>query len=89
MGVTDSGTGMDGETLEKAFDPFYTTKGMGKGSGLGLSMVCGFARQSGGTAIVESAIDRGTSISLLFPRTDEELIHLDVAPVRTAPANGF
>ena len=83
--VTDSGTGMDGETLEKAFDPFYTTKGMGKGSGLGLSMVYGFARQSGGTAIVESAIGRGTSISLLFPRTDEEMIHLDAAPIRTAP----
>lgn len=68
--VTDFGTGMDQETLEKAFDPFYTTKGMGKGSGLGLSMVYGFARQSGGTAIMESAVDQGTSISLLFPRSD-------------------
>ena len=66
--VSDTGTGMDPETLEKAFDPFYTTKGMGKGSGLGLSMVYGFARQSKGTAIVESVPGAGTSITLLFPR---------------------
>ena len=66
--VSDSGAGMDPETLEKAFDPFYTTKGMGKGSGLGLSMVYGFARQSKGTAIVESVPNEGTSITLLFPR---------------------
>jgi CheY-like chemotaxis protein len=83
--VADSGTGMDRETLEKAFDPFYTTKGMGKGSGLGLSMVYGFARQSGGTEIVESAIGQGTSISLLFPRTDEVLTVHEAKPLPTAP----
>lgn len=71
--VIDSGTGMDSETLEKAFDPFYTTKGLGKGSGLGLSMVYGFARQSGGTATVESVAGRGTSITLLFPRSVDDL----------------
>lgn len=61
---------MDRETLSKAFEPFFTTKDMGKGSGLGLSMVYGFARQSGGHAIIESAPGRGTSISLYFPRDD-------------------
>ena len=71
--VSDSGTGMDAETLEKAFDPFYTTKGLGKGSGLGLSMVYGFARQSGGTAMVESVPGHGTTITLLFPRSEDEL----------------
>lgn len=71
--VGDSGTGMDTETLEKAFDPFYTTKGMGKGSGLGLSMVYGFARQSGGTATVESVEGQGTTITLLFPRSEDDI----------------
>lgn len=71
--VSDSGTGMDTETLEKAFDPFYTTKGMGKGSGLGLSMVYGFARQSGGTATVQSLSGHGTSITLLFPRSEADI----------------
>ncbi|MGB0629099.1 MAG: PAS domain S-box protein [Alphaproteobacteria bacterium] len=71
--VSDTGTGMDAETLEKAFDPFYTTKGMGKGSGLGLSMVYGFARQSKGTAVVESLPGEGTSITLLFPRESGDI----------------
>jgi PAS domain S-box-containing protein len=66
--VTDTGTGMDRDTLSKAFEPFFTTKGLGKGSGLGLSMVYGFARQSGGHTLIESAPGRGTSISLYFPR---------------------
>lgn len=66
--VSDTGFGMDTKTLEQAFDPFFTTKGMGKGSGLGLSMVYGFARQSGGHAIIESVPDSGTSITMFFPR---------------------
>lgn len=87
--VSDSGTGMDAETLEKAFDPFYTTKGMGKGSGLGLSMVYGFARQSGGTATVESAPGRGTAITLLFPRSDEEqAVHQIIKPERAPEGAG-
>jgi PAS domain S-box-containing protein len=84
--VTDFGTGMDPETLQKAFDPFYTTKGMGKGSGLGLSMVYGFARQSGGTAIVESAAGQGTSITLLFPRSEDIVTTIDVNTSTPAPA---
>ena len=83
--VSDSGTGMDTETLEKAFDPFYTTKGMGKGSGLGLSMVYGFARQSGGTANVESVAGRGTSITLLFPRSEDDVEIRETAKPEPAP----
>ena len=83
--VSDSGTGMDTETLEKAFDPFYTTKGMGKGSGLGLSMVYGFARQSGGTATVESVAGRGTTITLFFPRSEAELTTRESLVVEEAP----
>lgn len=83
--VSDSGTGMDTETLEKAFDPFYTTKGMGKGSGLGLSMVYGFARQSGGTATVKSVSGHGTSITLLFPRSEGDIAVREDISTEPAP----
>lgn len=74
--VSDTGTGMDATTIEKAFDPFFTTKESGKGSGLGLSMVYGFMRQSGGHVTIDSAADLGTAITLYFPRDEGE------APVR-------
>lgn len=65
--VEDNGSGMDEEALQKAFDPFFTTKAVGKGSGLGLSMVFGFARQTGGNVTVESELGKGTKIRLYFP----------------------
>ena len=65
--VTDTGCGMSDETLRQAVEPFYTTKPVGEGSGLGLSMVYGFARQSGGQLILDSAIGKGTTVRLLFP----------------------
>jgi len=67
VSVTDSGAGMSAETLSRAVEPFYTTKAPGKGSGLGLSMVYGFARQSGGSLMIESAPGQGTSVSLWLP----------------------
>jgi PAS domain S-box-containing protein len=66
--VTDTGTGMSATVVEKAFDPFFTTKAIGQGTGLGLSMVDGFARQTGGRAIITSAPGRGTTVSLWLPR---------------------
>lgn len=69
VSVADTGTGMSEEVLAKAFEPFFTTKGEGKGSGLGLSMVLGVARQSGGDARITSRVGHGTSIEVYLPRT--------------------
>jgi signal transduction histidine kinase len=65
--VSDTGAGMSQETMRRAFEPFFTTKPEGRGTGLGLSMVYGFARQAGGEVSIESALDRGTTITLLLP----------------------
>ncbi len=65
--VTDFGTGMDEQTRVRAFEPFFTTKDAGRGTGLGLSMVYRFARQSGGDAVIASTPGKGTSVSLLLP----------------------
>lgn len=67
VSVEDTGTGMSPEVVEKAFEPFFTTKDIGQGSGLGLSMVQGFAVQSGGHVKIHSALGTGTNISMFFP----------------------
>lgn len=68
IAVTDTGTGMTPEVRAKAFEPFFSTKGIGKGTGLGLSQIYGFTQQSGGTAEIESKLGEGTAVSLLLPR---------------------
>jgi signal transduction histidine kinase/CheY-like chemotaxis protein len=79
VSVTDSGSGMSPETIARAFDPFFTTKPMGQGTGLGLSMVYGFVRQSGGQVRAYSEIGRGTTMCLYLPR---HLGGVDAASVR-------
>ncbi|QIQ70522.1 Blue-light-activated protein [Pseudomonas coronafaciens] len=68
--VTDTGTGMTPEVMAKAFDPFFTTKPIGQGTGLGLSMIYGFANQSGGQVRIQSEVGKGTSIFIYLPRYD-------------------
>jgi PAS domain S-box-containing protein len=74
VSVTDTGTGMDEETLRRAMEPFFTTKGVGKGTGLGLPMVHGMAQQSGGTLLLKSRPGRGTSAELYLPVAQGELM---------------
>ncbi|WP_255493913.1 sensor histidine kinase, partial [Raoultella sp. 18111] len=66
--VADTGAGMAPGVVERAFEPFFTTKPIGQGTGLGLSMVYGFAQQSGGSARIVSAPGQGTKITLCLPR---------------------
>ena len=71
IAVTDNGMGMDGSTLARVFEPFFTTKQFGMGSGLGMSMVYGFVKQSGGGVRIRSRQARGTTVALLLPRLAE------------------
>ena len=68
LSVGDTGTGMPASVLEHAFEPFFTTKEVGQGTGLGLSMIYGFARQSGGHVAIDSEEGRGTTVRLFLPR---------------------
>ena len=73
ISVTDTGTGIPEENLAHLFEPFFTTKGVGRGTGLGLSMVYGFVKQSGGLVRVDSNVGRGTVVKLFFPQATEPL----------------
>lgn len=87
LSVTDTGEGMDSETLRRAAEPFYTTKEIGKGTGLGLSMVHGFAEQSGGRLILRSRKGEGTTAELWLPAVKAPKAAIEAPrPAQPAPA---
>ena len=77
VAISDTGSGMDVETVGRIFEPFFTTKMTGKGTGLGLSQVYGFATQSGGDVLVESEPGKGTTVTILLPCSEAPMIAVD------------
>jgi signal transduction histidine kinase/CheY-like chemotaxis protein len=86
--VSDTGHGMPPSVLQRCFEPFYTTKDVSQGTGLGLSQIYGFARQSGGTVIADSAPGEGTTVSLYLPRADVQAIEGAYAAKDTRTVDG-
>ncbi len=80
LSVRDDGTGIEHSVIDKVFDPFFTTKPLGQGTGLGLSSIYGFARQSGGDANIRSVARRGTEVTIMLPAT------ADPTPVEESPS---
>jgi signal transduction histidine kinase/ActR/RegA family two-component response regulator len=85
--LMDTGAGMPADVMARAFEPYFTTKPVGRGSGLGLSQVYGFAHQSGGSAILGSAPGQGTAITLFLPRADANPAM--AAEIAAQPASSF
>ena len=86
VSVSDVGSGMSPETVARVFEPFFTTKEVGKGSGLGLAQVYGFARSAGGYVAIDSQVGVGTTISLYFPRSSEQVdVESGLAPIGSLP----
>ncbi|WP_165186489.1 hybrid sensor histidine kinase/response regulator [Caulobacter soli] len=88
ISVTDTGVGMPPEVLQKVFDPFYTTKPLGQGTGLGLSMIYGFVQQSRGHVVIDSVEGQGTTIQLFLPRHQGVVETLALVDDEAAPAGG-
>jgi signal transduction histidine kinase/ActR/RegA family two-component response regulator len=89
LSISDTGSGIDPETLPSIFDPFFTTKGTGRGTGLGLATVYGIVRQNGGFIDVESAVGRGSTFRLFLPRARAEAKPPPAEPAKAAePVRG-
>ncbi|MBL4580437.1 MAG: PAS domain S-box protein [Gammaproteobacteria bacterium] len=86
ISITDTGTGMTQETLSRAFEPFFSTKERDKGTGLGLAMVYGFAKQSGGSVQISSEVGNGTTIDIFLPAAKELQ---EETPQRSRPSSGL
>ena len=85
--IADTGIGMPAEVLARAVEPFFTTKPNGHGTGLGLSMVFGFVKQSGGHTVIDSVVGKGTTVQLFFPRCPEAET-AEIAEQNEAPVGG-
>ena len=88
VAVSDTGVGMPADLIEKAFDPFFTTKPLGQGTGLGLSMVYGFVRQSGGQVRIHSEVGLGTSVKLYLPTTQARPAAASIAASPASQGHG-
>jgi PAS domain S-box-containing protein len=86
VSVTDTGVGMDADVVARAFEPFFTTKPSGAGTGLGLSMVYGFAKQTGGDVVIASELGTGTTVRLFLPVAREILVQADQRLPATDPS---
>ena len=86
--VADTGVGMDEQVLSRVYEPFFTTKAPGRGSGLGLSTVYGIVTQSGGHVFVQSAPGQGTRFRVYLPREEREATRVEVSAVATRPGAG-
>ena len=85
LSVTDTGCGMPQSIINRAFDPFFTTKPIGQGTGLGLSMIYGFSKQSGGHVAIQSEVGEGTTVNLYLPRFGGELPQDNPINIQHAP----
>ncbi|UNG18553.1 PAS domain S-box protein [Stutzerimonas zhaodongensis] len=88
LSVADNGSGMPAEVVAKAFDPFFTTKPIGQGTGLGLSMVYGFVKQTGGHVRIDSTPGQGTLITLFLPRNRTQAAHIEEQATKPVAVSG-
>ena len=85
LSVTDNGSGMPQSVISRAFDPFFTTKPIGQGTGLGLSMIYGFSKQSRGHVSIDSEVDQGTNVRLYLPRYRGEELEQPASDIQQSP----